>query len=243
MIIGFCFIPSINGEIKKLSMKLDNKNHKDIVQSKIFFSNPPKEEWNKTFGGEFFDDAAYDVQQTSDSGFIIVGLMDNQGCLIKTDSNGNEIWRKTPFINDFSFFCYPTFFQTGQQTTDGGFIIAGSTSGYYNGDVWLIKFGPESETPNVKFTIKGGLGVHVKITNNGTINYSDIAWQIHVKGGVFGFINYTVNGTVDIDIGELKTVGTKILLGLGSIQIIANVDEEAKTVSGTQFFIFTILKK
>jgi hypothetical protein len=215
------------------------------------------------------------VQQTSDSSFIIAGIMDIEGCLIKTDSNGNEIWRKTPFLNDYSFFCYsgkptvdggyiatgygliktdsggneqwnitiPTPFRSGQQTTDGGYVIAGSTSGYYGGDVWLIKFRPEGGAPNLKFDITGGLGVHVKITNNGTINLSGVAWQIHVEGGIFGLINDTVNGTVDIAIGESKTVGTGMLFGLGGIQITATVDEGTKTASGTQFFILTRVKK
>jgi|GEM_PF-1236391 len=237
--------------------------------------------WNKKFEGSSFNfgigPVTYgnSVIQCSDSGFVIAGVMDNQGCLIKTDSNGNESWKKTPFINDFSFFCYsgkqifdggyiatgngliktdsmgneqwnvtiPTSFQSCQQTTDGGYVIAGSTSGYYNGDLWLIKFEPETETPNLKFCITGGLGAHVKITNNGTINYSGIAWQIRVEGGIFGLINCSLNGTVDIAISESKTVGTKMLFGLGDIQIIANVDEETKTATGIQLFIFTKVKK
>ncbi len=237
--------------------------------------------WNKKFEGSSFNSGigpetyGNSVQQCSDNGFVIAGIIDNQGCLIKTDSNGNETWKKTPFINDFSFFCYsgkqisdggyiatgngliktdsmgneqwnvtiPTFFQSCQQTTDGGFVIAGSTSGYYNGDLWLIKLEPETETPNLKFSITGGLGVHLKIINNGTINYNGIVWQIRVEGGMFGLINYSVNGTVDIAIDESKTVRTKMLFGLGDIQITANVDDGTKTAPGTQLFIFTIVKK
>jgi len=236
--------------------------------------------WNKKFEGtsrnSHIGPETYgnSVQQTSDNGFIIAGIIDNQGCLIKTDSNGNEEWRKIPFVNDFSFFCYsgkqtsdggyiatgngliktdttgneqwnvtiPTPFISGQQTTDGGYVIAGSTSGYYNGDAWLIKFGPEG-TPNLQFTITGGLGVHIKITNNGTINASGIAWQINVQGGLLGLMHKTVNGTVDIAIGKTKTVGTGMLLGLGGVQITAIVDEGTKITNGTQFFIFTLVKK
>jgi hypothetical protein len=237
--------------------------------------------WNKKFEGNSRNSCigpetyGNSVQQTSDNGLIIAGIINTQGCLIKTDYNGNEIWRKTPFINDFSFFCYsgkqtsdggyiitgfgliktdnigneqwnvsiPTPFLSGQQTNEGGYVIAGSTSGYYGGDVWLIKFGLEDGTPNLKFTIIGGFGVHLKITNNGTINSSGIPWQIHVDGGIFGLINYTASGTVDIAIGETKTVRTKLFYGFGDIQITANVDEEMKTVPGTQLFILTIIKK
>lgn len=52
-----------------------------------------------------------------------------------------------------------------------------------------------------------------------------------------------MNGTVDIAISESKTVGTKMLFGLGDIQITANVDEETKTATSTQLFIFTKVKK
>lgn len=236
--------------------------------------------WNKKFEGTSChsrigqETYGNSVRQTSDSGFIIAGVIDAKGCLIKTDSNGNETWRKTPFINDYSFFCYsgkqtsdggyiatgsgliktdtvgneqwnvtiPTSFTSSQQTTDGGYVIAGSTSSYYGGDVWLIKFGPEG-TPNVQFTVTGGLGAHVKITNNGTINASSVAWQINVQGGILGLMHKTVNGTVDIAKGETKTVGTGMFFGFGGIQITAIVDEGTKTMDGTQFFILTLVKK
>ena len=51
-----------------------------------------------------------------------------------------------------------------------------------------------------------------------------------------------MNGIVDIAISESKTVGTKMLFGLGDIQITANVDEGTKTAPGTQLFIFTKIK-
>jgi hypothetical protein len=71
--------------------------------------------------------------------------------LIKTDAAGNKQWNVT----------IPSPFTSGQQTTDGGYVIAGSTSEYYNGDVWLVKFKPEGGTPDLQFTIAGGLGVHI----------------------------------------------------------------------------------
>ena len=237
--------------------------------------------WNKKYEGttrhSFIGPETYSnsVQQTTDNGFIIAGLMDTQGCLLKTTSDGTEVWRKTPFLDDFSFFCYsgkqtsdggyiatgngliktdatgnerwnvtiPTPFTSGQQTADGGYVIAGSTSGYYNGDAWLIKFQPEAPTPNLTFDVTGGLGVHLKITNSGTVDASGVAWQIHVEGGILGRINVTKNGVVDIAASQSKSVGTSMLFGLGALQITANVDEITKTAQGTQFFMLSMVKK
>jgi len=274
----------------------------------MFLNNPPNEKWNKTFGGEN-DDAAYDVQQTKDGGFIVRGYTKSYGIairnpwLIKTDDKGNEKWNRTysyytlpnlsgyiqsvqqtndgGYILGCSFYnaafpkdkepspynpmkqryissmvliktnsngneqwnvAIPTPFTSGQQTTDGGYVIAGSTSSYYGGDVWLIKFGLAG-IPNLQFTITGGLGVYAKILNNGTINASRVAWQINVQEGILGLMHKTVNGTFDIANGETKTVGTGMLLGFGGIQITAIVDEGTKTTDDTQFFIFTLVKK
>lgn len=86
------------------------------------------EQWNRTFGGKK-EDSALAVNQVLD-GYVLLGRSyDDKGWkiwILKTDMDGNEQWNKTFGRNILSF----------QQTTDGGFILAGDSS--------LIKLGTGS---------------------------------------------------------------------------------------------------
>ena len=96
--------------------------------------------WQKTFGGAD-DDTASSIQQTSDGGYILAGTTKSYGAgeedawLIKTDSSGNLSWQKT-----FGGTAYDAA-SSVQQTSDGGYILAGTTKSYGAGeeDAWLIK--------------------------------------------------------------------------------------------------------
>ncbi len=186
------------------------------------------EVWRNT---PFLSDAVfigYAGEQTTDGGYIAAGYG-----LAKTDGSGNDAWNIT----------IPTPFTAAQQTSDGGFVIAGTTNGYYKGDVWVIKFGPEPGTPQLSFTVTGGLGIHMKIRNNGTADATGVAWQVYVVGGIFHLINHTMDGTVDIAVGETKTVGMGMFLGFGSIQVTARVGDATKVAEGTQLLVLSLLKK
>ena len=96
------------------------------------------EEWNKTFGGSG-NDKGYSVIQTMEDGFILLGSTESDSSgnqdvwLIKTDSQGNEEWKKI-YDGNTGDKGYSV-----QQTTDGGYIITGITSFFGGSDVWLIK--------------------------------------------------------------------------------------------------------
>jgi hypothetical protein len=98
-----------------------------------------QELWKKTFGGESHD-AASSVRQTTDEGFIIAGWTNSSAVnidvlLIKTGSDGEELWRVT--FGDVGM-------QVGhsvRQTSDHGYIVVGETvtDEDYGSEVLLLK--------------------------------------------------------------------------------------------------------
>jgi hypothetical protein len=108
---------------------------------------PPDAVWYKTFGG-FDTDVFKSVQQTSDGGYVMAGRTVSYGTdgsydfwVVKTDSSGNMNWSRT-----FNFSKDGTALNDAaecvQQTSDGGYIIAGSTEAYSLGfwsDACVVK--------------------------------------------------------------------------------------------------------
>jgi hypothetical protein len=85
--------------------------------------------WAKTFG----DGAtASFIQQTTDGGYIAAGTVPNpasydatEAFVLKLDESGNQIWTKT-FADALGVFLDVTA-NSVQQTTDGGYIVAGTS--------------------------------------------------------------------------------------------------------------------
>ncbi|MBC8527415.1 MAG: carboxypeptidase regulatory-like domain-containing protein [Candidatus Cloacimonetes bacterium] len=95
--------------------------------------------WTTTSGSSNVAEIAFSVQQTSDGGYIAVGMkIEFQGpCytyLVKTDQFGNILWTRE---HNFGSYCEA---RSIQQTTDGGYIYTGFTdSGESKGDVLLVR--------------------------------------------------------------------------------------------------------
>ena len=183
----------------------------------------------KTFGGED-EDVGYSVQQTSDGGYIVAGYTNSYGSgsydilLLKTDSDGNELWMKTygegyddkgysiqtldvgfvfaGYTYSFSSDSYDilllktdsdgnqewtkTYGGTGtdkgysvQQTSDGGFVLAGVTTAEYGFDIKVIKTyqDGEQEWTRVLGNTLNDFGFSVEQTSDGgyvVVGYTEI---------------------------------------------------------------------
>jgi len=100
--------------------------------------------WAQTWGGAS-NDYSFEVQQTTDHGYIVVGQANSFGTgpyhvfLIKADSLGQTMWVKTyggtgnNNQNDIG--------NSVQETIDGGYIVTGFTTSFGAGatDVYLLK--------------------------------------------------------------------------------------------------------
>jgi uncharacterized delta-60 repeat protein len=96
-------------------------------------------QWSRAIGGTNYDEAL-SIQQTSDGGYIVAGYTDSFGTggdvlVFKLDSSGNIQWSRaiggTSIDRAYSI----------QQTSDGGYIVAGDTLSFGAGsfDFLIIK--------------------------------------------------------------------------------------------------------
>ena len=97
--------------------------------------------WQKAYGRAYYDNA-YSIQQTGDGGYIVAGDTGASGAgnyddfwVLKLDSEGGVSWQKTYGGT------YDDWLSSIQQTSDGGYIVAGCTFSFggTNGDFWVLK--------------------------------------------------------------------------------------------------------
>lgn len=112
---------ALGGSIKDVN---DTVNTSDALLVKLDANGDTM--WTKVFGGPYYD-AARICQQTSDSGYVLIGDTDTTSngdddfYIIKTDSLGNLEWEKNHGGNGYQVAL------SGQPTLDGGYIMSGFT--------------------------------------------------------------------------------------------------------------------
>ena len=97
-------------------------------------------EWQKVYGGSE-QDRADCIKQTTDGGYIVCGFTSSYGAgnadywVLKLDSSGNIEWQKAYGRSDSDYA------KSIQQTSDGGYIVAGFIDSYGAGspDYWVLK--------------------------------------------------------------------------------------------------------
>jgi len=117
-----------------------------LFASTILAQEPGDTLWTRTYGGSSYEEA-YSVGQTTEGGYIIAGRTESFGAgdydvwLLKTDGNGDTLWTRTYGGGDSDQG------RSVQQTTDGGYIIAGFIEdANYVGNLYLIKTDADGDT-------------------------------------------------------------------------------------------------
>ncbi len=165
--------------------------------------------WEKKFGGNGSDGASA-IQQTKDGGYIFAGTYNHERLspyipsedydmwIVKLDANGNIVWEKKlggPYMD---------YANAIQQTSDGGYIVAGVyecvENDIHHDEAWVIKLdsngnvvwkkklgGNESVwwyANDVKQTSDGGYIVVGQIYDHRNLNSSALIVKLDANGNI-----------------------------------------------------------
>jgi len=146
--------------------------------------------------GESGSDCGRSVQQTSDGGYIVTGLLDDKYLwLIKFDGNGSKLWETTfAGAGRAEGYCI-------QPITEGGYIVTGLTaslSGNLNEDLLLIKY---DERGNKLWDKSYGgsdrdWGESIQRTEDGGFIIAGVTYSSGGGGGDIWLFRTDRNGTV-----------------------------------------------
>ncbi|HHT9155282.1 MAG TPA: hypothetical protein ACFYD5_05660, partial [Candidatus Tripitaka sp. YC43] len=154
-------------------------------------------EWQKTYGG-VRGEGAESIQQTSDGGFIVAGNTDSFGAgkedfwVLKLRPDGLVEWQKT-YGGDGADWA-----NSIQQTSDGGYIVAGYTGSFGAGedDIWVLKLRADGAVEWQKTYGGGGIDWGLSIHETNGEGYVVAGWTDSFGAGGF-----------DIWVLKLKTDG------------------------------------
>ena len=157
--------------------------------------------WQKTYGGTD-NDAALAVQQTSEGGYVVAGYtysFTNGLCdmwVLKLTADGSLTWQKT-YGGSGDDFAYSV-----QQTSDGGYIVAGYTDSFGAGlyDIWVLKLtanGSVTWQKTYSGTNGGGDGgSSIQQTSDGGYILSGYTYSFGAGQADTWVLKLTANGTI-----------------------------------------------
>lgn len=174
------------------------------------------EEWNRSYGGSDYD-GANSVSITSDGGYIVTGFTNSNGddnqdmWLLKTDARGNLIWSKT-----FSELYKTHRGISVRQTSDGGYIVAGSMLVKTDSDGNEQWRKSDIRGNSVKQTVDGGYIITYSVSEDVALIKTDYLGN-KVWERKFGFSFYEAGESV-----ELTSDGGFIIVGSSMSQYVIN---------------------
>ncbi len=194
------YTTSTNGDISGYHTGVNSWDFDFLVVKLDAFGNI---QWQKCLGG-VSEDEAYSIQQTSDDGYIIVGMVRSNNGDVSGNHGSYDMWAvklapdtgtSTPPEIEWQKCLGGTMGDYGfsvRQTVDGGYVIAGLTwsndgdvSGNHGGtDAWIIKLDPSG---NIQW----------KKCFGGT-NYDDASSIIQTSDGGFIFTGMTRSNNGDL---------------------------------------------
>lgn len=196
---------AIIGSTSSMNGDISDKSDESFDYWVLKFNANDELEWSKTFGGSS-NDHGYDIVQTSDLGYVILGYsQSNDGdvdmnygnsdaWVLKLDAEGNILWKNTfGFVGgDTGFIITPS--------SDGGFLLTGLLDAFASGGQGILKH-------------PGGNYWMIKIDANGQKE-----WSKHY-GGFFTDTPYGAIQTEDggyIIVGSSDSFETEHFTNLGS---------------------------
>jgi hypothetical protein len=196
--------------------------------------------WSRTYGGPATE-RGYDIRQTADGGFVVVGSTHSYGAgdadvyLLRLDFVGGVVWSQTFGGSGKDVG------RSVQITSDGGYIIGGGTASFGSGfdDFYLIKTNPDGDmlwarayggvggesafsarqTPDGGYVLCGATGSfgqgYSSLYAVKTNASGDTVWT-NVYGGASADMGYAVEVATD---GGLVFVGATASSGAGDYDI------------------------
>jgi hypothetical protein len=173
--------------------------------------------WQRNFGtGQSWGDEGFDVKQTADGGFIVVGscsqgeahpgYVDSRLCLLRADAEGNLVWSKNYGTMLYDGEIVPVWYSKGYSVVvadDGGFVAAGVAQSLGGYDGWLIK--TDSNGEKVWDAEQGAWTVGWESIFRGFVSYDEPVSVDKTTDG--GYIVALHNGN-PADVWLIKTDGS-----------------------------------
>jgi hypothetical protein len=213
-------------------------------------------QWQKCLGGSI-DDWASSIQQTTDGGYIVAGITHSHDGDVSFNHGGGDAWvLKLDVVGNIQWQkclggSYLEQANSIQQTTDGGYIVAGQAeyndgdvSGNHGGlDVWVVKLDAvgniqwqkclggsiDEFAHSIKQTLDGGYIIAGRTNSNDDDVYGnhglDDVWIIKIiEPNISGFVFRDDNFNGVHDAGEQGVAGHLIKLEPGPIYTVTNND-------------------